>query len=168
MKISCQNNSCYCDIIVSGLIFFLPFSKWAKAHVNEKTGVNDHPLLCTSCHLYISKNPVISKLVNAEYLSPINLAAFQWINLYVVAQDDNSLLVVDPEKGKVLKRFAVGNHPHSVVIDKAGKTAYVSNQWSDDVSVIDLLQLHKVTDTLKTGAVLPVLHSARWNSFFMP
>jgi YVTN family beta-propeller protein len=136
-------------LIVSGLIIFLPFSKWAEAHVNEKTGVGDHPLLCTSCHLYISKNPVIKKLVNADYLSPINLSALN-DKLYVVAQDGNSLLVVDPEKGKVLEKIVVGNHPHSVVIDKAGKTAYVSNQWSDDISVIDLLQ-NKVTDTLKTG-----------------
>ena len=33
---------------------------------------------------------------------------------------------------------------------RSGKTAYVSNEWSDNISVIDLEKL-SVTDTLKTG-----------------
>ncbi len=41
-------------------------------------------------------------------------------------------------------------HPHSVVLSRDGKTAYVSNQWSDNVSVVDLDRF-AVTDTLITG-----------------
>ena len=137
-------------LTVAGIIFFLPFHNWAKAHVNSKTGVDDHPLLCTSCHLYITNNKVISGLVNADYLSPINLAAPANGMLYIVAQDRNAILVVDPEEGKVVKSIPVGEHPHSVIVDKACKFAYVSNQWADNVSVINL-PLLKVTDTLKTA-----------------
>ncbi len=137
-------------VITIGIISFLPLHIWAKEHVNSKTGVDDHPLLCTSCHLYITNNKFITAFVNADYLSPINLAAPANGLLYAVAQDKNSLLVVDPEKGKVLESIPIGEHPHSVIVDNACKYAYVSNQWADNVSVIDL-QLLKVTDTLKTA-----------------
>jgi len=44
----------------------------------------------------------------------------------------------------------VGEQPHSVILSSNGQRAYVSNQWSDNVSVIDLAT-SKVIDTLKTG-----------------
>ncbi|NEW84522.1 MAG: beta-propeller fold lactonase family protein [Mariniphaga sp.] len=138
-------------VAVLGLIIYFPGRKLARAHVNEKTAVEDHPLLCTSCHLYNQKYVILSKLVNADYYSPINLAVSKdGSRLYVVAQDGNALLVVDTEKGMVLKKIKVGEHPHSVILDKDGRKAYVSNQWSDNVSVIDLDELN-VTDTIKTG-----------------
>lgn len=136
---------------VLGLIIFFPGRKWAKYHVNSKTAVDDHPLNCLSCHLYTQKSGLISKLVNRKYLSPFNMAVSKdGDRLYVIAQDDNSLLVVDTEKKKVLKKISVGNLPHSVILSIDGQWAYVSNEWSDDVSVIDLSIL-KVVDTLKTG-----------------
>lgn len=136
---------------VFGLIVYFPGGKWAKGHVNYQTAVEDHPLNCLSCHLHNQKNGFISRLVNKKYLSPFNLAVSKaGDRLYVVAQEDNSLLVVDPEKHKVLKKIPVGNLPHSVILSYDEKRAYVSNQWSDDVSVIDL-STSKVIDTLKTG-----------------
>lgn len=138
-------------IAVMGLLIYFPGRKLAREHVNYKTATEDHPLLCTSCHLYIVKDGLVSKLVNADYYSPINLAVSNDGNtVYVVAQDGNALLVTDAVTGKVLKEIKVGEHPHSVIIDNAGKKAYVSNQWADNVSVIDLERL-SVTDTLKTG-----------------
>jgi YVTN family beta-propeller protein len=134
-----------------GLFILFPAHKWARAHVNNKTAVEDHPLLCTSCHLYISKNKIISKLVNADYLSPFNMAVSKnGERLYVVAQDANELLVVDTKDRSVLNKIKVGKYPHSVVIDEDGKTAYVSNQWADNISVIDLVT-SKIIDTLQTG-----------------
>jgi len=138
-------------IIVLGLIIYFPGRKMARAHVNQKTATNDHPLLCTSCHLYNQKDGIVSKLVNADYLSPINLTVSKDGNsIYVVAQDGNAVLVINAQTGKVIKKIKVGNHPHSVILDDSGKKAYVSNQWSDNVSVLDIEHM-KVSDTLTTG-----------------
>jgi len=138
-------------LIALGLVVHFPLHKLARAHVNAMTAVEDHPLQCTSCHLYISKNPLVSKLINVEYFSPFNIAVSgNGSRLYVVAQEANALLVVDPESHKVLNKIMVGKLPHTVVLSKDGQKAYVSNEWSDNVSVIDLRE-SKVVDTLKTG-----------------
>ncbi|MBE3087005.1 MAG: beta-propeller fold lactonase family protein [Bacteroidetes bacterium] len=138
-------------LISLGLVAHFPGRKLARAHVNSKTAVDDHPLLCISCHLYTSKNKLVSKLINADYYSPFNMAVSKNGSLlYVVAQESNDLLVVDTENRKVLNKIKVGQYPHSVVLDDGCKMAYVSNQWSDNVSVIDLAA-SKVVDTLKTG-----------------
>ena len=138
-------------IFVFGLIVYFPGRKLARTHVNEKTAVTDHPLLCTSCHLYTSQNKLVSKMMNADYFSPFNIAVSNnGDRLYVIAQDADLLLVVDPENNKVLNKINVGVHPHSIILSKDGTFAYVSNQWSDNVSVIDLIT-SKVIDTLKTG-----------------
>ena len=138
-------------IFVLALLIYFPGRKWARAHVNEKTATTDHPLLCTSCHLYIQKTGLVSKLVNARYLSPINLTiSADGKRLYVIAQESNALLIVDAGINKVINKIGVGDQPHSVILSKDGQKAYVSNQWSDNVSVIDLSS-GRVTDTLKTG-----------------
>lgn len=133
------------------LLIIFPGHKWARKHVNYNTAVEDHPLNCISCHLYTQKDGFFSKLVNRKYLSPFNLAVSKdGKRLYVVAQEANSLLVVDAETKKVLNRIGVGNLPHSVALSNDGQKAFVSNQWEDNVSVVDLAS-SKVTDTLKTG-----------------
>ena len=138
-------------IIILGLIVYFPGKKLARAHVNYKTAVEDHPLTCTDCHLHITDNRLIKSLVNKDYYSPLNLAVSKDGGLlYIVARDDNSLIVADAVKGTILRRIAVGIKPHSVILDREGKKAYVSNQWSDNVSVIDLTNL-EVTDTISTG-----------------
>jgi YVTN family beta-propeller protein len=138
-------------VLVLTLLIYFPGRKWARAHVNEKTATTDHPLLCTSCHLYIQKTGLIAKLVNARYLSPINVTvSADGKRLFVVAQESNALLIVDTGRNKVINKIAVGNQPHTVELDKDGRKAYVSNQWSDNVFIIDL-SAGKVTDTLKTG-----------------
>jgi YVTN family beta-propeller protein len=152
-------------IIAVTLVIIFPFHKWARQHVNYKTGVEDHPLLCTSCHLYITKNKLIYSLVNAHYYSPINVAASKdGSKLYIVAQDGNALLIADQNKGKIISRITVGKHPHSVIISNDGKSAWVSNQWSDNVSVIDL-ENQNVTSTLSTAggpAGLSLSHDGKY------
>ena len=138
-------------IAVTGLLLIFPGRTWSREHVNYITATNDHPLECFSCHLYIQKDNLISKLVNADYYSPFNLAVSRDGNLlYVVAEEENVLLVVDRAKNKIIRNISVGKRPHSVALDEKEQFCYVSNQWSDYVSVIDL-SLLKVTDTLKTG-----------------
>jgi len=139
------------SILVLGLLVFYPGRQLARAHVNERTAVNDHPLLCTSCHISISKNKLITKMINSDYYSPFNLALDEVEGrIYVIAQDTDELLVVDLETRRVTKKIKVGKHPHSVILDKHSSRAYVSNQWSDNISVIDLNKL-KIIDSLQTG-----------------
>ena len=138
-------------IIVLVIILSIPVHKWARGHVNYMTAAQDHPLNCISCHLYVQNNRFVTRLINKKYVSPFNLVVSRdGKRLYVVAQEANSMLVVDAENKTVLKRIKVGEHPHSVVFDEKENLAYVSNQWSDNVSVIDLAS-SKVTGTYKTG-----------------
>ena len=138
-------------IIGLGLLVFFPGRQLARDHVNERTAVTDHPLLCTSCHVPISKNKLITKLINSDYYSPFNLAVDQHNKrLYVIAQDTDELLVVDLDTKVVVTKIKVGKHPHSVILDQAEQKAYVSNEWSDYVSVIDL-NLLAVIDSISTG-----------------
>ena len=138
-------------LVILGVVVYKPYNRWAREHVNYLTATEDHPLKCSSCHLHLQKSGIISKIVNAKYYSPFNLAVSpDGSTLYVVAEEGNALLVVDIEKYRVKKEIEVGLRPHSVVLSRDGKTAYVSNQWSDNVSVIDL-EHFLVTDTLQTG-----------------
>ncbi|VAW17406.1 hypothetical protein MNBD_BACTEROID01-791 [hydrothermal vent metagenome] len=126
--------------------------KVARLHVNYMTAVDDHPLNCISCHVYIQKNGIVAELINEDYLSPFNMAVSpDGGKLYVIAQDGDALLVVDTQTNKVTGKIAVGERPHSVAITSDGNTAFVSNQWADNVYEIDL-PLSKVVDTLKTGS----------------
>ncbi|MCK5134953.1 MAG: beta-propeller fold lactonase family protein [Bacteroidales bacterium] len=130
----------------------IPVHKWSRQHVNYITAVDDHPLNCLSCHMYTQKDGVIAKLINADYLSPFNMAVSpDGSKLYVIAQEGNTLLVVGTETDKVIESIAVGERPHSVVIKSDGNSAFVSNQWADNVYEINLTSL-KIVDTLKTGS----------------
>jgi YVTN family beta-propeller protein len=139
-------------LLVLGLLIMMPGKKWARGHVNYITATEDHPLFCLRCHLYTQKEGLLAKAINADYLSPFNMAiSSDGGTLYVVAQEANALLVVDIESEKVVDKIAVGERPHSAVLKSDGKTAYVSNQWADNVYEIDL-SLRKVVDTLTTGS----------------
>lgn len=138
-------------VFVLGIIIFIPGKKMARDHVNLKTAVTDHPLLCTNCHLHIHKSSPFARLDKVNYRSPLNLAVSNDGKLlYVAAQDGNALIVANVEEGKVIHEIEVGNKPHTVILDKSGKKAYISNQWSDNVYVIDLRE-YRITDTLLTG-----------------
>jgi len=138
-------------LIIAGLIIYPRFHRWARAHVNSKTAVEDHPLNCLSCHLSTQKTGLLSKLINAKYHSPFNIAlSNDGKTLYVVAEESNKLLVVNTEKSKVTGEIEVGERPHTVILNNGNTFAYVSCQWADIVSVIDLREL-SVENTLKTG-----------------
>ena len=139
-------------LFIAGAVLYPRFHKWSREHVNYITATEDHPLKCSSCHLYLKRTGVVSGIVNADYYSPFNLAVSDdGRNLFVVAEEGNALLVVDAEKQKVTHKIEVGIRPHSVILSEDGKAAYVSNQWSDNISVIDL-ETFTVAGTLKTGA----------------
>lgn len=142
----------YLSIIVVIFAFLaFPGRKMAREHVNYITATDDHPLNCISCHLYFQKENFVARLVNADYLSPFNLALSPAGNeLYVVAQDGDAVVVVDNQTNSVKSKIQVGKRPHTIIVNEQGNRAYVSNQWADNVFIIDL-DKYKVIDTLKTG-----------------
>jgi len=73
-----------------------------------------------------------------NYLSPIE-ARFSpdGKKLYVVCEDDDSLLAVDVRTQRVAGKVKVGHKPKDVAVSPDGKMLYVSNEWSDTVSEID-------------------------------
>jgi YVTN family beta-propeller protein len=56
----------------------------------------------------------------------------------VVVQGPGQLLLFDPSTNAPLRSIAVGKQPHWVAVGGDGKHAYVTNEGSNDVSVVDL------------------------------
>ncbi len=136
-------------VIAAVLIFG---GRWARGHVNYITAVEDHPRTCWTCHVYTQQDNVIAKLMNETYVSPYNLTITgDGSRLYVVGQESNEIVVVDPMEGKVLEKIKVGQTPHTLTLGKDERTAYVSNQWADNIYMIDL-EKGEITDTLKGGS----------------
>ncbi len=137
--------------IILGVVIYLGRIK-ARKHVNYITAVEDHPLTCWTCHVYTQKDNFIAKMMNEVYISPYNLSISPDGNrLYVVAQESNQLIVVDPSAGVLLDQIDVGNRPHTVVLGQDNNTAFISNQWSDNIFVINLAE-GRVTDTIVGGS----------------
>lgn len=125
--------------------------RYSTKHVAKVNAGQPHPLNCISCHVYPQRNGLIAEYLNEEYLSPLNITVSpKGDRLYVTAQDGDALLIVDPDQRKVISKIEVGKFPHSVVLSKDSKTAYVSNQWSYNIYVIDL-EKNLITDTLIAG-----------------
>ena len=55
----------------------------------------------------------------------------------VVVQGPGQLTLFDPSTNAVLRSIAVGKQPHWVAASGDGKTAYVTNEGSNDVTVVD-------------------------------
>jgi YVTN family beta-propeller protein len=127
-------------------------SKWARGHVNFMTAVDDHPIACWRCHVYTQRDNFIADMINETYVSPYNMAISEDGNrLYVVGQESNELVVVDPVSDNIIEKIKVGERPHSVVLSKKGAFAFVSNQWADNIYKIDL-RTRQVSDTLTGGS----------------
>jgi YVTN family beta-propeller protein len=68
----------------------------------------------------------------------------------VVVQGPGELLLFDPATNAPLRAVAVGKQPHWVAATADGKKAYVTNEGSNDVTVIDLAA--GTTTTIGVGA----------------
>ena len=66
----------------------------------------------------------------------------------VVVQGPSELLLFDPATNKPARSVTVGKRPHWAATSSDGKTAYVTNEGSNDVTVVDL-----ATGQTKTIAV---------------
>ncbi len=92
-----------------------------------------------------------STAVQEHYLTPIE-ARFSpdGATLYVVCEDDDSLLTIDVRSQRVTGRAEVGHKPKDVSISPDGSTLYVSNEWSDTVTVLNAATL-KPLRTIPAG-----------------
>jgi YVTN family beta-propeller protein len=73
--------------------------------------------------------------------------------LLILAKEDNTLLIVDPDSLKVTAKLPVGPDPHEVIASPDGTTAYVSNYGGgayNTLSVVDLAA-RKVLPTIDLG-----------------
>jgi YVTN family beta-propeller protein len=57
---------------------------------------------------------------------------------YIVVQGPSELALFDPQTSKVTRSITVGKQPHWAVVSDDGKTAYVTNEGSNDVTMISL------------------------------
>lgn len=81
---------------------------------------------------------VIPKSAKHNYLTPVELKLSRnGRMMYVVCEDDDSLLAVDVIGQRVVARAKVGHKPKDVAVAPDGRTLYVSNEWSDTVSEIN-------------------------------
>ncbi len=86
-----------------------------------------------------------------NYLTPVELKfSPDGSKLYVVCEDDDSLLAVDVRAQHVLAKVKVGHKPKDIATSPDGKTLYVTNEWDDTVSEIDAASF-SVRRTLPTG-----------------
>jgi YVTN family beta-propeller protein len=53
-------------------------------------------------------------------------------------QGPGELLLFDPATNKPVRNIAVGKQPHWATTSSDGKTAYVTNEGSNDMTVVDL------------------------------
>ncbi|HTS39903.1 MAG TPA: plastocyanin/azurin family copper-binding protein [Xanthobacteraceae bacterium] len=97
-------------------------------------------------------NPATNKVV-AEIptgVSPhyVNWFAHTAFGLAVV-QGPGVLQMFDPKKNVALGTIAVGRQPHWMTVSGDGKTAFVTNEGSNDLSIVDLAS--KKVETIAVG-----------------
>ncbi len=62
-------------------------------------------------------------------------------SLLALSKGDHILAIIDPVSLKVIARVPVGPDPHEVIASADGKTAYVSNTYSEPFHEMDVIDL---------------------------
>jgi YVTN family beta-propeller protein len=136
---------------LAGLMVAIPGYRHSVEHVRHISGSESASLNCVPCHVLSKQDGPIGRLLNREYLSPLDIAvADDGSRLYVTAEEGDVLLAVDLREKRVASSIPVGRRPHSVVLSPDGRAAYVSNRWSNSVSIVDL-RAGEVTGELPVG-----------------
>lgn len=87
-----------------------------------------------------------------QYLSPGEMSlSSDGSQVYVVCEQSDELLALDPDTGKILRRVGVGHQPRGLAVAQNGQQIYVSNSWDDTISVIDA-ESFRLVRTLRDGA----------------
>ena len=64
--------------------------------------------------------------------------------LFVVCLASDDVYAIDVNRREVTKKISVGRGPDGITLSKDGLQLYVSNSISNDVSVVDLLDLREI------------------------
>jgi YVTN family beta-propeller protein len=99
---------------------------------------------CATCHMQRSSHESVladgyrRPPAQSRYKTPVNLTVSpDGSRLYVVCQNSNSVVVLDPGRGRVLVEHPVGKRPHDAALHPDGRTLYVTNRLSGTLTVID-------------------------------
>jgi YVTN family beta-propeller protein len=125
--------------------------QWSLAHVAYYTGAPARSTNCVPCHLWRHGGSIADRILRPRYRTPLNLAVSpdgRWI--YVTAEEDGSLLVLDTRERRLEAVIPIGGRPQGVVLGHAGDRAYVSERDGDVVAVVDLAQ-RRVIDRRPAG-----------------
>jgi YVTN family beta-propeller protein len=108
----------------------LEFGYDGKALYFTKAGVNAVQVL----------DPTSEAIVEIPTgVSPHYANVFRGMTLgLAVVQGSGELLLFDPATNRPVRSIAVGKQPHWVAVSGDGKTAYVTNEGSNDVSIVEL------------------------------
>jgi YVTN family beta-propeller protein len=95
-------------------------------------------LLAAASFLFLCRSDAVADRGQQRYLTPVEIkVSHDGKTLYVVCEEDDSLLAVDLGSGRATRKVTVGHKPRDVAISPDGKTLYVSNEWNDTVAEID-------------------------------
>ena len=109
----------------------LEFDPRGRALYFTEAGVNAVQVLDPSTDKIVAEIPTGA--------SPHIASVFPHVALgMVVVQGPGELLLFDPATNKPVRSIKVGTQPHWVAVSRDGKTAYVPNEGSNDVSVVNL------------------------------
>jgi len=70
--------------------------------------------------------------------------------VYVSAEEDDKLEVIDVAARKLVAQLKVGNRPRGIAFTPDGAKAYVACERADTVYVLDARQ-HRILGTIKAG-----------------
>ena len=106
----------------------------ARAHVNYMTAVDDHPITCWTCHVYTQKDNFIARMMHETYVSPYNLAISAGRKQAVCGGTGIQPIGGGGSPGRkgAGENRGGGKTPYGYP-QYDGHTAYVSNQWADNI-----------------------------------
>jgi YVTN family beta-propeller protein len=107
------------------------FSYDGKAFYFTVAGVSAVEVLDPAADKIVAEIPtgVSPHFVSVFRSAPLGMA---------VVQGPGELLLFDPTTNREVRRIGVGKQPHWLALSGDGKTAYVTNEGSNDVSVVDI------------------------------
>jgi YVTN family beta-propeller protein len=130
----------------------------SAARLRRPTSATEKEAACAACHMERPSHREVLEggyrrpQAQRLYKTPVNLTvSSNGDRLYVVCQNSNSVIVVDPGRGRVVDEIAVGRRPHDAALHPDGRTLYVTNRLSNTLSVIETSS-GKVTAELPVGA----------------
>ncbi len=88
---------------------------------------------------------------------PYDVAITRYGFAYIVRADAASVERLDLRLRKVVASIPVGCNPTRVVCDRGGRRAYVTNQFSESISVIDVATNRRIDEIAVNGWPAPVL-----------